>query len=86
MNKNKILASALSGVLALGLSTVAQQAIAAKSGFEKCYGVTKARMNDCGTSKHACAGQAKSDNDPEEWVYLPKGTCKKIAGGKTTRS
>jgi uncharacterized membrane protein len=38
-------------------------------------------MNDCGTSKHACAGQATIDSDSEEWVYVPEGTCEKIAGG-----
>jgi uncharacterized membrane protein len=38
-------------------------------------------MNDCGTSVHACAGQAKVDGDAEEWVYVPAGTCNKIAGG-----
>ena len=37
-------------------------------------------MNDCGTSNHSCAGQAATDNDAEEWVYVPAGTCNKIAG------
>jgi hypothetical protein len=27
-------------------------------------------------------GQAKADGDAEEWIYVPKGTCEKIAGGK----
>jgi uncharacterized membrane protein len=25
---------------------------------------------------------AKTDADPEEWVYVPEGTCAKIAGNK----
>ncbi len=38
-------------------------------------------MNDCGTAKHACAGMAKVDNDAEEWIFVPVGTCAKLAGG-----
>jgi uncharacterized membrane protein len=48
--------------------------------MEKCAGIAKSGKNDCGTSKHSCAGQAKSDGG-EEWVYVPKGTCEKIVGG-----
>nr|VFJ63033.1 MAG: Predicted integral membrane protein (DUF2282) [Candidatus Kentron sp. FW] len=55
--------------------------LAANPSFEKCAGIAKAGMNDCGTSKHACGGQAKTDADPKEWIYVPKGTCKKIVGG-----
>nr|VFJ46797.1 MAG: Predicted integral membrane protein (DUF2282) [Candidatus Kentron sp. FW]VFJ49006.1 MAG: Predicted integral membrane protein (DUF2282) [Candidatus Kentron sp. FW] len=56
-------------------------AMAVSPGFEKCAGIVKAGMNDCGTSKHACGAQAKTDADPKEWIYVPKGTCKKIVGG-----
>ena len=73
--------TAIASVFALGMMA-ADSAVAGKKGFEKCQGIAKAGMNDCGTSKHACAGQAKVDNDPEEWVYVPKGTCDKIVGGK----
>jgi uncharacterized membrane protein len=52
----------------------------AGKGTEKCYGIVKAGKNDCGTSKHSCAGQATVDNDSEEWIKVPKGTCEKIAG------
>lgn len=51
--------------------------------MEKCYGVVKAGMNDCGNSAHACASQSTKDSDANEWLYLPKGTCEKIVGGKT---
>lgn len=73
--------TAIAGALALGLFA-ADDAMAAKKDAEKCYGIVKAGMNDCGTSKHACAGQAKVDGDPEEWVYVPSGTCEKIVGGQ----
>jgi len=48
---------------------------------EKCLGIAKAGLNDCGTSTHSCAGQATVDNHAEEWLYLPAGTCAKIVGG-----
>ena len=50
-------------------------------GQEKCYGIAKAGQNDCGTAKHACAGQgAKTDKDPMEWKYVNKGECEKMGG------
>jgi len=67
----------LAAVLALGGAT-SGNVFAAKEGFEKCYGVAKAGMNDCGANNHACGGQAKKDGDPKEWVYVPEGTCKKL--------
>lgn len=73
---------ALLSAIALGVSLIGQ-AQAAKptwEGHEKCAGIVKKGMNDCGTSKHNCAGNAATNNDAEEWVYLPKGTCDKIAG------
>ena len=51
-----------------------------KSAMEKCSGIVRTGQNDCGTSKHACAGQSAMDGEAEEWIYVPKGTCEKIAG------
>ncbi len=81
MNKSKFTSVAITGLIALGLFAVSGQALAGKKGMEKCVGIAAKGLNDCGTSKHACAGQAAVDNDPEEWVYVPEGTCDKIAGG-----
>ncbi len=80
--KKSLLKAAIAGVVAVGVSTVAQNAMAAgdKADMEKCAGVVKAGKNDCGTATHACAGQAKTDNAAGEWVYIPKGTCDKITG------
>lgn len=75
----KMLMAAIAGAFILGLST---GALAGKPGMEKCMGIAKAGMNDCGTSKHACAGQSSADGDAEEWVYVPEGTCAKLVGGK----
>lgn len=57
------------------------EAHAAKNGMEKCAGVVKAGKNDCGANGHSCAGQAATDGDKNEWIYLPKGTCERIVGG-----
>lgn len=75
--------------MALACATVATAALpahAGKKGMEKCAGIAKAGKNDCGTSKHACAGMADKDGDPEEWVYVPEGTCEKIVGGTLLKS
>ena len=71
----KLAAAALATAVAMGTSLTAH---AGKPGFEKCAGIVKQGLNDCGTSKHGCAGKASVDNDPEEWIYVPEGTCNKI--------
>jgi uncharacterized membrane protein len=77
---DRILRAAVAGLVALGVSAAAGQALAAKGDNEKCAGIVKAGKNDCGTSKNACAGQVKANSDPEAWIYLPKGVCERIAG------
>lgn len=82
MQTNKTLMAA--AVIALGLAAVSSVSFAGedkKMDTEKCSGIVKAGMNDCATSAHACAGQAKMDNTAGEWIKLPKGTCEKISGG-----
>jgi uncharacterized membrane protein len=79
---SQVIRGAISGLLALGVMTAGGQALAADN--EKCAGIVKAGKNDCGTSKSSCAGTAKVDRDPEAWVFLPKGSCEKIAGGTVT--
>lgn len=76
-DKALFVSTAVAGLLAL---TLGNPAMAAKDGFEKCAGIVKAGKNDCGTSQHACAGQAKKDGDKEEWAYVPNGTCDKLVG------
>lgn len=57
----------------------------APEGKEVCFGIAKAGKNDCAAAdgSHGCAGAAKADNLPTEWVLVDKGTCEK-EGGKTT--
>jgi uncharacterized membrane protein len=80
-----VIRSAVATLLAAGLTAAGTSSFAAKNDMEKCAGIAKAGKNDCGTSKHSCAGQAKADGG-EEWVYVPKGTCEKIVGGTVVAS
>ena len=75
-------AAAAVGALAvlIGGATVAANQASAKDGFEKCAGIVKAHQNDCANKSHSCAGQAAKDNEADSWIYLPTGTCGKIAG------
>ncbi|MDQ7075534.1 MAG: DUF2282 domain-containing protein [Gammaproteobacteria bacterium] len=83
MKASKIIAaSSMATVLAVGLMAASGTALAAKEGFEKCSGIVKAKQNDCGTKKHACAGQASNDGASTDWIYVPTGTCSKIVNGK----
>lgn len=51
--------------------------------FEKCYGIVKAGQNDCFSPGNSCGGTSPRDRYPKAWIYVPAGTCKKIAGGDT---
>ena len=82
-HRSRIASTAISSLLALGATGLATSANAADGAKEKCYGVAKAAQNDCAATGHSCMGQAKADNDPAEWKYLPKGECE-AAGGKTS--
>ena len=53
---------------------------------EKCYGIAAAGQNDCQTSTHSCAGEAKQARERDSWIYVPAGTCTKIDGGSLKRS
>jgi uncharacterized membrane protein len=74
-----IVHSTLAGLLALGMNSAV--VAAEKPQGEKCYGIAKAGKNDCQTASSACAGTAKQDSDPSAFVFVPTGTCEKIAGG-----
>jgi uncharacterized membrane protein len=81
---DRIVRTAIASLVAVGLAGVVGQAAAEKGDNEKCAGIAKAGKNDCGTSKGSCAGTVKMDHDAEAWIYVPKGTCEKIAGGSVT--
>ena len=77
--RNMAIAAAVGSLLAAGPALAGD----ASASGDKCYGVTKAGQNDCAANGHSCAGQAKKDNDPNEWKHMPKDQCEKM-GGKTT--
>jgi len=87
MKSSKLLvSSAVASLVAMGFAgAAAAQDKPAAAAKEKCYGIAKKAQNDCGTSKHSCAGKAVADNDAEEWKFVAKGTCEK-AGGKLTKA
>lgn len=81
-----IVNSALAALAALAANaTIAESGPAEKPefAFEKCYGVSKAGLNDCETATHSCAGTATADNQGDAWIYIPAGTCTKLTGGST---
>ena len=82
MSNKTLIAATLLG--ATTLATSAQAVPDNPNQWEKCAGIAKAGMNDCGAldGSHNCAGQAKADNIDSEWVYVPEGTCEKITGGR----
>ena len=81
MEKRTTLIAAAVGGLISQLALHAQQP-APSPGFEaeRCFGVARAGKNDCAGNGHSCAGQAKKDNDPNEWKHMPKDECEKMGG------
>jgi len=85
---NSIARTAIAGLLALGAGTLATAAFADEdhSGDEQCAGVIKAGKNDCATSMNECHGHVEKDASPMAWIYVPKGTCAKIAGAHVVKA
>lgn len=91
MNFTKTLKPAIlaSGAVAMAMTMVTVGASAGDEKAmkkEKCYGVVAKGHNDCAAASHSCAGQAKTDAAADEWMYLPKGHCERIVGGKLTKA
>ena len=91
MYKNLIIKT-ISAVLALATSSLlhanpesgeAMMNASPIKGMEKCFGIAKAGMNDCGNASHNCSGEAKIDGDKKEWLFVPEGLCKRIVGGSS---
>ena len=83
--QGKVTQVVMVAALSAGIAGVATHADAkSKCPVEKCYGIVKKAKNDCGTPKHACAAQAKSNGNPSEWMFVMKGNCERIVGGSLT--
>lgn len=82
-HSDRIIRTAVASLFAAGALAFSAQSLAAgndHSKEEKCAGVIKAGKNDCATSKNQCHGHVTTDRDAEAWIYVPKGTCERIAG------
>jgi uncharacterized membrane protein len=79
MTQKPIVAAAIAGLFALG---AAGTTLAQDKGQEKCWGVTKAGQNDCGSNKtaHSCAGQSKMNYDPNDFKMTKAGSCVNMGG------
>jgi uncharacterized membrane protein len=84
---NSIVRNALGSLVALAATGVITSAFAAEehAGDEQCAGVIKAGKNDCATVTNACHGHVETDGNKMAWIYLPKGTCAKIAGARVVK-
>ncbi len=51
---------------------------------EKCYGIARKGLNNCANAQHGCYGYAIKDAMPDEYVFVPKGSCLRIKGGSLT--
>ena len=64
-------------VLALS-SGIATNAEAGRLPMERCADIAKTGKNACDANGHSCAGQSTVDNQLNEWIKTPKGTCSNI--------
>lgn len=87
MSTKTVLGATLASFVALGLAAQVSADQSKPSGTapkeyvsEKCAGIVKAGLNDCQANGHSCAGFAKTDNDANEWIFLPVGTCERVGG------
>ena len=78
--------AAFAAAVALPLLANAGPAPTPQFTAEKCYGIAAASQNDCQTATHSCAGESKQARDANSWIYVPAGTCAKIAGGSLKRA
>jgi uncharacterized membrane protein len=79
-DQSTLITAAIASLLILGLTATSRLSYAADE--EKCFGVAKAGQNACNSNKikHSCAGHAKVDNDPNDFIKVPQGSCLKIGG------
>ena len=83
MNRQTAIRLAITSVLTLTGAAFTTNAMADdNSGKEQCAGIIKAGKNDCATATNACHGHVEVDSNPNAWVYLPKGTCERLVGGR----
>lgn len=70
----------VSSTISLVLLTASTASYAEIVSKEQCAGVVRAGLNDCASSEHACTGMNTENNYENDWLWVPTGTCNKIAG------
>jgi len=82
MNKDLMARSAVAGLMSLGLLSAGSALAQDQKNMEKCWGISKAGQNDCGSDKtaHSCAGQSKRDYDANDFKAVKTGTCLQMGG------
>jgi uncharacterized membrane protein len=82
--KKLVSSASLVAAVAAGALYVEAQVNVSKPSYpyEKCYGICKAGENDCFGVGNSCGHTSKKDGDPQAWIYLPKGSAKKIVGAR----
>ena len=70
LKSKKITAAVLTSVLGVAVAGIPVDAMSKSKSpdVEKCYGIVKKGKNDCGTPKHACAAQSKTNGAKSEWM------------------
>lgn len=81
-HKEKFMRSAIAALMTFSVSQTAVSAPDEAATTEKCYGISRAELNDCATATASCAGSAKKDNQADAFLLVPKGLCEKIVGGQ----
>ena len=79
-SRRNMISGAIGGLAAFAASNALAGPVKCAE-LERCYGVARAGKNDCSTATTACPGTSKVDSQPDAWMYVPKGTCERIAGG-----
>jgi uncharacterized membrane protein len=84
-NRNSLYLFAVSSAFAVAGAATSNVAVAAEGDMEQCAGIIKAGKNDCATSTNQCHGHVEQDGSREAWIYLPKGTCERLAGARVVK-
>jgi uncharacterized membrane protein len=76
------LAVAVLGAATFALSAQAAEHAGNAGDKEKCFGIAKARQNNCAAANgsHSCAGQARMSYEGQDFLEVPKGSCEKMRG------
>lgn len=82
MKQAILVASAMTAAIGLAGCMEAHKIVSTTS--ERCYGISKAGMNDCAVEAHGCKGQALATRGSGDFIYLPIGTCEKLVGASLT--